>query len=515
MKTFIAITGKIASGKSKAIELLKHRKYNEFNFKYIDLDVFCKGVKDSLPEIREFFIKYCDHCDPSTDLIVKNIIKNPIKEGLYEEYCQFFNTPIKSYLESLDDGIYIIEASAIFSYPEIMDMMHNIIVLYPDDKTRNSNLSKRNLTDVQIFDKIFERNLIHNYDRRLIRTVDLKDGTLLELRALVELAITEYLHFHLIDGIDNNYLNSFNECLEIIKYFNDYDSHAKNPYHNLNHAISVLTDLVLSGNFTRVDGLTALYHDCYYEPMEKLNEQKSAAKVRIVDISDDVKNKILKTTYKFIDDDIRNFFLADISHWNRTQEEIFEVERLMFEEYQMVDFCTYRTERIKILNDLKAKDLPIDFIKGIELSISWLKAFKPKIGWFCGSFNPFTIGHFDILKKAEKMFDKVVIIQGVNPNKTNHDNSLKTIDKLKKYEIYENVTDIPKLLETVCYKPTLIRGIRNNDDVLDSQNWINCMKEFADVECCLIFGDVTHSHISSSFVRNIASLGYSTKKFVI
>jgi len=513
MKTLIAISGRISSGKSKAIELLKHRKFNGFNFNYIDLDIFCKGVKDSLPEIREFFIKYCDHCDPSAKLIIENIIKNPVKEGLYEEYCEFFNTPIKSYLESLDDGVYIIEASAIFSYPDIMDMMHHIIVVDPEDNIRNNNLAKRNLTDVKIFDKIFERNLIANYDRNLITMVHLKDGTLLELRAKIELALISYLSS--LEEFKNDYLQSFQECLEIIKYFNDYDSHAKNPYHNLNHAISVLTDLVLSGDFTRVDGLTALYHDCYYEPMEKLNEQKSAAKVRIVDISDDVTNKILKTTYKFIDEDIRNFFLADISHWNRTQEEIFEVERLMFEEYQMVDFCTYRTERIKILNDLKAKDLPIDFNKGIELSISWLKSFKPKIGWFCGSFNPFTVGHFDILKKAEKMFDKVVIVQGVNPSKEKSDYSLKQLSKLKKYEIIENVKDIPKLISECGYKPTLIRGIRNNDDVLDSQNWIAYIKEFVDVECSLIIGDAKLNHISSSFVRSLKTFEYSTKKFII
>ena len=42
-----------------------------------------------------------------------------------------------------------------------------------------------------------------------------------------------------------------------------------------------------------------------------------------------------------------------------------------------------------------------------------------KVGVYAGSFNPFHRGHYDILVKAEKIFDKVIVARGINPEKTN------------------------------------------------------------------------------------------------
>ena len=40
-----------------------------------------------------------------------------------------------------------------------------------------------------------------------------------------------------------------------------------------------------------------------------------------------------------------------------------------------------------------------------------------KIGFYAGSFDPFTIGHLHIVKAASKVFDKVYVGMGINPNK--------------------------------------------------------------------------------------------------
>lgn len=38
-----------------------------------------------------------------------------------------------------------------------------------------------------------------------------------------------------------------------------------------------------------------------------------------------------------------------------------------------------------------------------------LETWKPKIGVYAGSFNPFHLGHYNILTKAEKIFDNIII----------------------------------------------------------------------------------------------------------
>ena len=40
-----------------------------------------------------------------------------------------------------------------------------------------------------------------------------------------------------------------------------------------------------------------------------------------------------------------------------------------------------------------------------------------RVGFYAGSFDPFTVGHLFVVKKASKLFDKVIIALGVNPSK--------------------------------------------------------------------------------------------------
>jgi len=53
---------------------------------------------------------------------------------------------------------------------------------------------------------------------------------------------------------------------------------------------------------------------------------------------------------------------------------------------------------------------------------------QPHIGVFAGSFNPFHKGHYNVLQKAEKLFDKVIILSEKTQTKQNvHGQSLKPL----------------------------------------------------------------------------------------
>ena len=40
-----------------------------------------------------------------------------------------------------------------------------------------------------------------------------------------------------------------------------------------------------------------------------------------------------------------------------------------------------------------------------------------RVGFYAGSFDPFTIGHLEVLKKASEIFDKLIVGIGFNPDK--------------------------------------------------------------------------------------------------
>ena len=109
-----------------------------------------------------------------------------------------------------------------------------------------------------------------------------------------------------------------------------------------------------------------------------------------------------------------------------------------------------------------------------------------KIGFYSGSFDPFTVGHKFVLDNARKLFDKVVIGIGVNDKKKRRFDNYKmqkAINNMIKNENMDNVTCIIYDNLTVdaaqkCGANFLVRGIRNGMDYerLLSKNTLCTMK---------------------------------------
>ena len=128
-----------------------------------------------------------------------------------------------------------------------------------------------------------------------------------------------------------------------------------------------------------------------------------------------------------------------------------------------------------------------------------------KIGLYAGSFNPWHKGHEDILNKALKIFDKIIVLQA-------HDiNYLKIKDRSflevgKKYSNVETGFFKGLLVDTIKdLKPTaLIRGLRNGHDLQYETN-LQYWNEDLGMECPVMYFicDRQYSHISSSSIREL------------
>ena len=137
-----------------------------------------------------------------------------------------------------------------------------------------------------------------------------------------------------------------------------------------------------------------------------------------------------------------------------------------------------------------------------------------KVGFYAGSFDPFTNGHLHVVKRSAQLFDKVIIGIGINSNKTrryNQDIMKKAIEVLLKREGLANVSVILYSdLSIVTAKENdttfFIRGIRNGMDYDYEENIALINEELSGIDTIYIRAG-KYGAISSSIVTEFMNYG--------
>lgn len=133
---------------------------------------------------------------------------------------------------------------------------------------------------------------------------------------------------------------------------------------------------------------------------------------------------------------------------------------------------------------------------------------------YAGSFNPFHIGHLNIVEKAEKVFGKgnVLIAIGVNPEKAKSEDLLtRSVEISQKtgrpVEVYTTfLHELVEKKESEGYKVILVRGLRNGDDLAYEDNQLKFINDFKkNIDVVFFRCDEEFAHISSSAIRNLQS----------
>ena len=138
-----------------------------------------------------------------------------------------------------------------------------------------------------------------------------------------------------------------------------------------------------------------------------------------------------------------------------------------------------------------------------------------------GSFDPITLGHIDIISRASKMFDKVIVAVLKNSNKK----PLFTIDERIEL-IRESLTDIKNieidsfdgLLADYVNKKgatTVVRGLRAVSDFeYEFQMTLTNKHLNPEVETIFLTSSSEYMYLSSGMVRQVAELGGNITGFV-
>lgn len=143
------------------------------------------------------------------------------------------------------------------------------------------------------------------------------------------------------------------------------------------------------------------------------------------------------------------------------------------------------------------------------------------IAIYAGTFDPITYGHVDLIERATRIFDRVIVAIAINKNKqplfTLNERVEMTTEVLKKYETVE-VLGFDSLLLDLAKKHNanvLLRGLRTVTD-FDYEFQLASMNRYLDpnIETMFLMPAERYMYISSSLVREIATLGGEVKGFV-
>ena len=143
-----------------------------------------------------------------------------------------------------------------------------------------------------------------------------------------------------------------------------------------------------------------------------------------------------------------------------------------------------------------------------------------KIGIFAGSFDPFTIGHASIVRRALPLFDKIVIGVGINERKNS---MLNTDEKVKKIALlYANepkievkaYSDLTVSLAHREHAQYFIKGVRSVKDFEYEREQADINRQIGGIDTILLFADPGMASVSSSLVRELLHYGADASMFL-
>ncbi len=132
---------------------------------------------------------------------------------------------------------------------------------------------------------------------------------------------------------------------------------------------------------------------------------------------------------------------------------------------------------------------------------------------FPGSFDPLTLGHYDIIERGLKLFDEIILAMGVNADK-------KYMFTLEQRETFlkESFKDEPKikvmtytgLTVDFCNETDsafILRGLRNPGDFEFEKAIAHTNRKLSQIETVFLLTSSGKSYISSSIVRDVIRNG--------
>ena len=143
-----------------------------------------------------------------------------------------------------------------------------------------------------------------------------------------------------------------------------------------------------------------------------------------------------------------------------------------------------------------------------------------RTGIFVGSFDPFTIGHDSVMRRAVKLFDRLVIGVGVNESKRYMLSAQERMEAIRRLysnderisvEQYSDLTvDFARRMEAEF----IVKGVRSVKDFEFERDQADINRRLTGIETVLLYAEPGMDCISSSVVRELTHFGRDCSMFL-
>ena len=138
---------------------------------------------------------------------------------------------------------------------------------------------------------------------------------------------------------------------------------------------------------------------------------------------------------------------------------------------------------------------------------------SPRIAVYPGSFDPITLGHVNVMQRASKLFDRLIVGVGVNIEKqtlfTAEQRHQLIHDATAHFDNIEirTFTGLAVAFVKQCGARIMVRGVRPITDIAAELTMMMANRRLApDVETLFMIADGELAHVSSSLIKQIASV---------
>ena len=143
-----------------------------------------------------------------------------------------------------------------------------------------------------------------------------------------------------------------------------------------------------------------------------------------------------------------------------------------------------------------------------------------KTGLFAGTFDPFTIGHASVVRRALLLFDRVVVGVGVNDAKHPEASAEQRVEAIRQLYADDDRVEVVAYsgltvdLARECGATFIVKGVRSVRDYENERDQADVNRRLSGIDTVLLLAEPGLESVSSSTVRSLRSFGRDVTEFL-